>query len=109
MGTKANLKVDQGSDFSTAINLTDDDGDTLNLAGYTGAAQIRKYYTSTTSYDFDVDITANTGQITLSLTANTTNNITAGRYVYDLEITDSGGVVSRVLEGIVTITPGVTR
>ena len=109
MGTKANLKVDQGSDFSTAINLTDDDGDALNLSGYTGAAQIRKYYTSTTSYDFDVDITANTGQITLSLTANTTNNITAGRYVYDLEITDSGGVVSRVLEGIVTITPGVTR
>ena len=109
MGTKANLKVDQGSDFSTAINLTDDDGDALNLAGYTGAAQIRKYYTSTTSYDFDVDITANTGQITLSLTANTTNNITAGRYVYDLEITDSSGVVSRVLEGILTITPGVTR
>jgi len=109
MGTKANLKVDQGSDFSTAINLTDDDGDALNLAGYTGEAQIRKYYTSTTSYNFDVDITANTGQITLSLTANTTNNITAGRYVYDLEITDSGGVVSRVLEGIITITPGVTR
>lgn len=109
MGTKANLKVDQGSDFSTAINLTDDDGNALNLAGYTGAAQIRKYYTSTTSYNFDVDITANTGQITLSLTANTTNNITAGRYVYDLEITDSGGVVSRVLEGIITITPGVTR
>jgi len=109
MGTKANLKVDQGSDFSTAINLTDDDGNALNLAGYTGAAQIRKYYTSTTSYNFDVDITANTGQITLSLTANTTNNITAGRYVYDLEITDSGGIVSRVLEGIITITPGVTR
>ena len=109
MGTKANLKVDQGSDFSTAINLTDDGGNALNLSGYTGAAQIRKYYTSTTSYNFGVDITANTGQITLSLTANTTNNITAGRYVYDLEITDSGGVVSRVLEGIVTITPGVTR
>ena len=109
MGTKANLKIDQGSDFTTAINLTDDDGDILNLTGYTGEAQIRKYYTSTTAYDFTVDIGANTGQVTLSLSANTTNNIPSGRYVYDVEITDLNGTISRILEGIVTITPGVTR
>lgn len=109
MGTKANLKIDQGSDFTTSITLTDDAGDSLNLYGYTGAAQIRKYYTSTNAVDFDVDVVANTGQVVLSLSSNTTNNIVAGRYVYDVELTDLNGVVSRVLEGIVTITPGVTR
>jgi hypothetical protein len=109
MGTKANLKVDQGSDFITSITLTDDDGDPLNLSGYTGAAQIRKYYTSTNAVNFDVDVVANTGEVVLSITSNTTNHIVAGRYVYDVELTDSNGVVSRVLEGIVTITPGVTR
>jgi hypothetical protein len=109
MGTKANLKIDQGSDFSTSITLTDDDGSALNLTGYTGAAQLRKYYTSTTSIDFNVDVDANTGAVSLSMTSNTTNHIEAGRYVYDVELTDTSGTVSRILEGIVTITPGVTR
>lgn len=109
MGTKANLKVDQGSDFITSITLTDDDGDALSLAGYNGSAQIRKYYTSTNAVDFDVEVVANTGEVILSLSSNTTNNIVAGRYVYDVELTDVNGTVSRVLEGIITITPGVTR
>ena len=45
----------------------------------------------------------------LSMSANTTNSIAAGRYVYDCELTDSNGIVSRLVEGIVTVTPGVTR
>jgi hypothetical protein len=32
-----------------------------------------------------------------------------GRYVYDVEITSSGGTVSRVIEGQVEVMPGVTR
>jgi hypothetical protein len=33
----------------------------------------------------------------------------AGRFVYDVEITASGGAKTRVLEGQVEITPGVTQ
>jgi hypothetical protein len=109
MGTKANLKIDQGTDFSTSITLTDDDGTALNLSGYTGAGQIRKYYTSTTAVNFDVVVTANTGTVTLELSSNTSNSMNSGRYVYDIELTDTSGIVSRIMEGIVTITPGVTR
>jgi endoglucanase Acf2 len=109
MGTKANLKIDQGTDFSTSITLTDDDGNALNLSGYTGAGQIRKYYTSTTAVNFDVAVTANTGTVTLELSSNTSNSMNSGRYVYDIELTDTSGIVSRIMEGIVTITPGVTR
>jgi hypothetical protein len=32
-----------------------------------------------------------------------------GRYLYDVEITSSEGEVSRVVEGVVTVTPGITR
>jgi hypothetical protein len=46
--------------------------------------------------------------ITLGLTANQTSNLVAGRYVYDVELTE-GGEVSRIVEGIVTVTPQVTR
>lgn len=109
MSTKANLKIDQGADFSTSITLTDDDGNALNLSGYTGAGQIRKYYTSTTYVAFDVTVTENTGTVSLSLSSTASNAMNSGRYVYDIELTDVSGVVSRIMEGIVTITPGVTR
>lgn len=108
MATKANLVIDQGSTYSTTITLTDDDGNPLDLTGYTGAGQIRKHYTSSSYTAFTVVITPLTGEVTLSLTATQTSNMSAGRYMYDVELT-TGGTVSRVLEGIVTVTPECTR
>jgi hypothetical protein len=51
----------------------------------------------------------NAGVITLSLTATETAALAAGRYVYDLEMVSSGGQVTRLLEGVVTVSPEVTR
>lgn len=56
MGTKLNLVVDQGSSFSTTLNLTDDDGGVINLAGYTAAGQLRKHYTSSNSVSFTITL-----------------------------------------------------
>lgn len=110
MATKANLIIDQGTTFSVELDLTDDNGDILLLEGYTANAQMRKWYTSSNSTVFFTSINSNTGQISLSLTANQTGLLTAGRYVYDVEITDNtSNSVSRVVEGIVTVTPQVTR
>ena len=107
--TKANLKIGQGTDYVTSITLTNDAGQPLDLTGYTGAGQIRKYYTSTQAVDFGINIDENNGVLTIQLTSDQTNDMESGRYVYDIELTDSANIVSRVLEGIVTITPGVTR
>jgi hypothetical protein len=51
----------------------------------------------------------NAGVITLSLTATETAALAAGRYVYDLEMVSSGGLVTRLLEGVATVSPEVTR
>jgi hypothetical protein len=109
MAIKVNLKIDQGADYSSTITLTDDNDDPIILTNYTGKAQLRKYYTSSTAYDFDVSLVANTGEVTISMSSNTTNSIEAGRYVYDIELTTDNGLVSRIVEGLVTVTPGVTR
>ncbi len=109
MAIKANIVVDQGSSFSTSINITDTSDTVIDLTGYTGAAQMRKHYTSSNSTPFVVNIMPADGEVRLSLTANTTTALVAGRYVYDVELTDSNGVVSRIVEGIVTVTPNVTR
>ena len=41
MAIIANLYIDQGTDFSITVDVTDSAGDILNLSGYTAAAQIR--------------------------------------------------------------------
>jgi hypothetical protein len=109
MATKANIIIDQGTTFSTSINLTDDNGDAIDLTGYTGRAQMRKHYTSSNAQSFTVSLQSSNGTVTLSLTETQTANLTAGRYVYDVEVVSGANVVSRIVEGIVTVTPEVTR
>lgn len=108
MAQKLNLIIDQGSSFSTSFTVNDDAGVPINFSGYTGSAQIRKHYTSTNSVSFTV--TANSsGIVSLSLSSNTTTSIEAGRYVYDVELVAPANTTSRVVEGIVTVTPQVTK
>lgn len=109
MATKANLVIDQGSTFSTDLALSDENGDPLVLNGYEANSQIRKWYTSVNAAaTFTTLINNQSGVITLSLTANQTSNLISGRYVYDVELS-AGNEVSRIVEGIVTVTPQVTR
>jgi hypothetical protein len=108
MATKANLVIDQGATHTTDITVTNSNNSVFDLTGYTGAAQMRKHFTSSNSTSFAVSLGGNTGVITLSMTAAQTVNLVPGRYVYDVEIT-SGNTVVRVIEGIVTVTPNVTR
>tara|TARA_R110000772_G_scaffold7228_4_gene24747 strand:+ start:18512 stop:18847 length:336 start_codon:yes stop_codon:yes gene_type:complete len=111
MAAKANIVIDQGADFSTTITVTDDAGDAVALTGYTSSGQIRKHYTSNTSYAFTMSfgVDRTDGQITLSMGRALTSTIEAGRYVYDVEITSAANTRSRLVEGIATITPEVTR
>lgn len=110
MAIKANLIVDQGSSFVTTLALTDSNDNPINLNLYTFSGQIRKHYTSSNSTSFTITGNGNTGVLTLSLSANSTANLVAGRYLYDIEITEtSSSNITRVVEGIVTVTPNVTR
>jgi hypothetical protein len=43
------------------------------------------------------------------MTGANTSNLTPGRYVYDLLITSGPGIKTRVVEGIITVLPSVTR
>jgi hypothetical protein len=111
MATKANLVIDQGTDFSTTITIQSNDGSAYDLTGYTANGHIRKHYTSSTAYPLTCSFTGDrtTGKITLSMSRTTTSEMEAGRYVYDVEITSAANTVTRLIEGIVTLTPEVTR
>ena len=110
MAIIANLYIDQGTDYTITVDVTDSAGDILDLTDYTATAQIRKTYTSSSlSATFTTSISAAAGQVTISLTDTQTSALEAGRYVYDLNIESSGGVKTRVIEGQAVVTPGVTR
>jgi len=71
---------------------------------------MRKSFYSSTANNFTATITDNAaGEITLTMTASETASLKPGRYVYDLLITDDAGTKSRIVEGIVSVTPGSTQ
>ena len=109
MAIKSNLIIDQGSDYSVTVELTDANGNTMILTDYTGRAQMRKSPTATSYKEFTVSVNEAGGTVTLSMDSDYTADITAGRYMYDVEIVSSANVVTRVLQGIATVSPEITR
>jgi len=110
MATVANIFIDQGADYSNIITVGSSTGAPLNLAGYTVASQIRKSYSSSTAYNFSSSIfNASEGKVRLQLTATASRAIPPGRYLYDVEITSPTSSKTRVVEGIVTVTPEITQ
>lgn len=112
MAAYVELYMDQGATFNSVLNLTNDlTNSNINVSGYSVSSQMRRsYYSTNASADFVCTITnTQNGEITLSLDANTTANIKSGRYLFDVRLVDNVGVTSRVLEGIITVTPRVTR
>ena len=111
MATISNLFIDQSADFTTTVTINDSAGSALDLTGYTALAMIRKTYQSTTATTFTSTFVSprTSGQITISLTDTQTAALEAGRYVYDMVITDSSGNKTRVVEGIATVNPSVSR
>ena len=110
MAISAYLDIDQGSDFTAIMDLQNDDNTPINLVSHQVYSQFRKSYMSTVGYSFVASIhNAVAGQIKLSLPGTTSSNIKPGRYLYDVEIVSPVGTKTRVVEGILTINPEITK
>jgi hypothetical protein len=109
MAIKANIIIDQGTDFAAVIDLQTTSSAPFNLIGHTVAAQMRKNYSSSTATTFNCSHNGADGQISITLGKAVTTVLEPGRYLYDIEITTAGGSVTRVVEGTATVTPGMTR
>ncbi len=104
------IQIDAGATFFTEVTVNDANGNPKDLTDYTVRSQLRKSYYSTTSVDFQINISdPMNGIIEMTLSPQVTSNIRAGRYVYDVEIEDDQNTVTRIFEGIVTVLPNVTR
>lgn len=105
-----NLYMEQGANFNATITLDDVYGNVYNLASYTANSQMRySFYAANPTAILNTNINVLSGTITLSLDAPSTSNITPGRYVYDTKITDPANTVTRILEGVIEVSPSVSR
>ena len=112
--TTYDLLIEQGATFSQLVTYKES-GVAVNLTGYTARMQVRSTLESATSV---VELTTANGRIalggaagtiTLTISATDTAALTAGRGVYDLELVSGSGIVTRLLQGVATISRNVTR
>ena len=106
MATIANFNIDQGSTFSTIINVESTSSGVFQLDNYSARGKIRKSYKSSSYVSFTCSISENSPSqdtVTISLTPAQTKAMKPGRYVYDVEIFTSAGEVIRLVEGQVEI------
>ena len=112
MSTITNLYIDQGTTFNSVVTLKNQDGTAMDLTNYTVKSQFRKSYQSSVAINFTANVygTATNGQVRLQLSASSSSGVKAGRYLYDIEITNaSNSEKFRVLEGIIVISPEITQ
>ena len=115
-----NILCEQGSTFTRVIAIeepTIEDPETYtpyNLTDHTARMQVRRTIESTnliielTTENGRISLDELGGVITLLITAEDTAQLTSSG-VYDLEIIDNDGVVSRVIQGTFTLSQEVTR
>lgn len=115
MASKWKIALDQGSDFTLSICIKDPQKNPIDLAGYTARMQARKCLSaSEVALELSTDnglisIDTETSTVTLTIPHDTSSAMEATDYVYDLELTDAYGKVWRCLQGVLTISPEVTR
>jgi hypothetical protein len=109
MSGKYNIVADQGATFNLNFTVATD-GTPWNLTGYTFAMQVRR---STNNSSTLLNITSATmnssGNVAVTVSATTMNTVPPGRWVYDIELTSSGGQVTRILEGRFIVKAQVTQ
>ena len=105
-----NLVVEQNADFQATITISNDNGSKLNLTNYTAACKIKKSpLSSTDTGTMTVSFVDRVnGKIMLSMNSTATAALPGGRHVYDVTITSPTNFVTRVIQGSLLVSPGVT-
>jgi hypothetical protein len=107
-----NLSLDQGASWVQTFIWQDVDEVPFDLSTHTARAQIRSMYADDDAGEPAASMVGETfddGRVVLTLSAEETAVIPRGRYYYDVEVESSGGFVTRLVRGRLTVVGEVTR
>ena len=103
-----NFVLDQGCTFSKVVTAKDTAGANVTISTGTAAGKMRQsYHSANNVHAFTTAIEGS--NVTLSMTSTETTAIPEGKYVYDIEYTQAGGDIERVVEGLITVSPEATK
>lgn len=110
------ITIEQGATFLLNLVWRDSTDTLVDLTGYTARMQVRQTHKSAdppaltlTTENGAITLGGAAGTISVVAAATATGDITFKRGVYDLELVSGSGVVTRLIDGVVTVTPEVTR
>lgn len=110
-----NITIEQGATFQMNLLWKNSTGTPINLTGYTARMQVRQKYSSPTTLlsfstsDGSIVLGGVLGTIAITGAATVTDDLVGKTGVYDLELVSAGGIVTRLVQGSVYISPEVTR
>lgn len=111
------ITIEQGAQFSPTFTWTDDNGDPVDLTGYTAKMEIRKEKDKTsakiitlTDSGGGIDINGTEGEVTPIIDASETAELGFLWAWYDLQLTppDNSEAVKRLVQGRVEFDKSVT-
>jgi hypothetical protein len=106
MASRANIYIDQGTDFRFSVELFDAADDELVILTYDFFASMRKVYSTVSIIDFNIEVSGN--DVTLVLTDIQTATLKPGKYQFDVIMRKTSGELSKVVEGLAFVVPSMT-
>lgn len=110
------LTIEQGTTWTLSLLWKTSAGATVDLTGYTARMQVRHRIgdpdpplLNLTSENGGITLGGAAGTLALVATPTQTDALSTRTGVYDLEVQSPTGVVTRLLQGCVSISPEVTR
>ena len=101
--------ISQGTSFSEKICLVDAYQNPLSITNYVIEGRMSKSYYSSTFTDLNGAILdPQNGYIQISLSSEESATLTPGRYVYEIVLIDLFENVTKIVEGMATINPGIS-
>lgn len=108
--TTVDIIINQKASFEVTFTVQEN-GTALDLTGYTTTAKMKADYETpdAQAISFTTAVAnAAAGTIKMSLSSDQTANLQVTRYVYDLAIISSTGFKTRIVEGAVKVSGGVS-
>lgn len=99
----------RGDKFEFIINAKDNEGNDLDLSAYTALFTIASARGASPDFSVEADATIDGSRIICNISPTVGASLTAGPYVYDVQVKQSSSIVYTYLTGTLSVTLDVSE